>query len=180
MIRLRNALAMVAAAGDGTSPVNRWGIVQSVDTVSMTAKVLIQPENVLSGFLPILSPSTGKITPPMPGWMAKLIPDAGDPDSYVIAGYSWNTGSMPAGTAAPGEVWSVVFGSTIKQTADGHVTISDASGATVSLPNTGHILMTDPSGATLELTNNGSIAVTGFLTLGLGMLKINNVVVIAP
>jgi phage baseplate assembly protein V len=182
--RLQNALRMHAASQDGAEPMNRWGVVQSVDPVTMTAKVMVQPENVLTGFLPILSGAAGAgsglVSPPTAGQMAKLVPDAGDPDSYVIIGFGWNIQSMPPAGAASGEHHLVhSSGARVTLLNDGSCAMTGSTGATVALANTGHILLNDPSGTTLELTNNGSVALTGILAVT-GSIKVDGVTVEVP
>ncbi len=170
-MRLVNALRIHAGALDASGPTNRWGIVQSVNTAAMTAKVLIQPENILSGWLPVLSnaagPGSGDLNPPLVGQQVLLAPDAGDHESYVILGSTWNTAGMPPPGAVSGERWIVAFGTSIKLLATGHVLIADASGATVELQNNGTVAITAP---TLAVTGNitlaGTLAVTGEITVG--------------
>jgi phage baseplate assembly protein V len=146
-MRFRNAVGAHASALDSNQPVTRWGTVQSVNTADMTAKVLIQPDGVLSGWLPILSPfggpGWGLLCPPVAGQQVKLIPDAGDHESYEIHGMTWSSAGLPPPGSAAGELWLV-----------------HASGAAVKLLNTGHVLLSDPSGSAVEFQNNGSLAVT--------------------
>ena len=157
-----------AAAQDGTGPANRWGTVQSVDTTNMTAKVLIQPENVLSGWLPINAPVAGPgwgvICPPVEGQQVKIIPDAGDHESYSIAGSTWSKANMPPKGSKSGELWLVhSTGASLKFTNDGHVAIEDHSGTKLVMTNDGHVTLTDPSGTKLEMTNDGKATLTGEL-----------------
>ena len=53
MDKLTNAIRQQAAAIVAQMGQPRWGVVQSVDPSRPAAKVLIQPEGVLSGWLPI-------------------------------------------------------------------------------------------------------------------------------
>lgn len=172
MMRLANAYRQQAAAQDGTGPANRWGTIQSVDTTNMTAKVLIQPENVLSGWLPINAPVAGPgwgvVCPPVVGQQVKIIPDAGDHESYSIAGSTWSKSNPPPSGSKSGELWLVhSTGASIKllNTADDQKVMLalDAAGVRVTLLNTGHFVIVDPSGAKFEMTNNGTITLTGTL-----------------
>jgi uncharacterized protein involved in type VI secretion and phage assembly len=161
-MRFLNTLRTHAASQDAAAPVNRWGIVQSVDTSSMTAKVTLQPENVLTDWLPIVSPMSGNgwglIHPPALGTQVLCAPDAGDGESYVILGGTWNTGAMPPAGVACGELWLVhSTGSAVKMTNDGKVTISDAAGASLSFLNGGTIALTGTLAVTGAIKVNGTI-----------------------
>ena len=146
-MRLLNVLKTHAAAQDAGAPVMRWGVVQSVDTGSMTVKVTLQPENVLTDWLPIVSPMSGNgwgmIHPPSVGTQVVCIPDTGDSESYVILGSTWSTQGMPPSGAETGEFWLVhSSGSAVKLTNDGHVTITDAGGCALAFGNNGTATLT--------------------------------------
>ena len=55
MTHMMNAMRRVAAQQDAGIGQNRFGIVQSVDPVRHLAKVMLQPDAVLTGWLPIVS-----------------------------------------------------------------------------------------------------------------------------
>ena len=55
MDQLRNMIKAHAGGLDGLAGTLRFGLVASFDPVAYAAKVLIQPENVLSGWLPVMS-----------------------------------------------------------------------------------------------------------------------------
>ena len=59
MDRFLNTLKAHAAALDRAQGQSRFAIVSSVDPSAYAARVLLQPEAVLSGWLPILSPWVG-------------------------------------------------------------------------------------------------------------------------
>ncbi|MDD2795898.1 MAG: baseplate assembly protein, partial [Acidocella sp.] len=54
-----NMVKARAGGLDGLAGVARFGLVSSFDSATYSAKVLIQPENVLSGWLPIVSTWVG-------------------------------------------------------------------------------------------------------------------------
>ena len=93
----------------------RFGIVSSVDPASYTARVRLQPEDVLSGWLPILSPWVGAgwglACLPSPGNQVMVLAQEGDAEHGVIAGGCWSTTQPPpaAGNLVPqcGEIWMV-------------------------------------------------------------------------
>ena len=59
MDQLLNALKAQSAAQDATAGQPRFGVVSSVDPATGTARVQLQPEGVLTGWLPVLSPWVG-------------------------------------------------------------------------------------------------------------------------
>ena len=85
-------------------PQNRWGIVKSVDPVRVAVRVLIQPEGVLTGWLPLLLPGASSgwsmLSMPSVGDMAMVTADAGDALGAVI-GFAHND-TRPAPTAPNG------------------------------------------------------------------------------
>src|SRR5271168_1075758 len=68
----------------------RLGIVASSDPRTATAKVLLQPEGVLTGWLPVLTQWVGSgwgiSCPPGPGDQVLIIPQEGDPQHGLIIG----------------------------------------------------------------------------------------------
>ena len=59
MERLLNVVKQHAGAMDQGGSQPRFGTVTSVDPTTATARVKLQPEGVLSGWLPVLSPWVG-------------------------------------------------------------------------------------------------------------------------
>ena len=72
---LFNAIRAQGALQDGQSGQARCGIVQSFDPATYCAKVTLQPENVLTGWLPIatawVGAGWGLAAPPSPGAPAR-------------------------------------------------------------------------------------------------------------
>lgn len=142
-----NAMRAQANAMAGTTGQLRCGIVQSLDPASYCAKVTLQPEGVLTGWLPIASQwvgaGWGMVAPPSPGQQVVVLAQEGRAEHGLILGglYS-NTAAPPAAPA--GEVWLV-----------------HQSGSFLKLRNDGSI----ESQATIwKLT--GSLSVTGDLFVG--------------
>src|SRR5690348_9355421 len=120
MERLINALKQQAHALDKTQGRTRFGVVASVDSNSSTARVLLQPENVLTGWLPVLSPWTGAgwgmVCLPSPGDQVLVVAQEGSADNGVIIGGSYSSKRMPP-PAPCGELWLVhASGSSLKLT----------------------------------------------------------------
>jgi phage baseplate assembly protein V len=94
---------MKAAAATAAERVgqNRWGTVSSTRSTDTgyQVKVLLQPEGVLSGWLPVLSPmvggSWGLVSPPAIGQQAFVASDLGDPNHGVVLGMAFSTQNTP-------------------------------------------------------------------------------------
>lgn len=103
----------------------RCGIVQSFDPATYTARVLMQPEGHLSGWLPVLTQWAGNgwglFAPPSPGDQVKLIPQEGSGQNYVVAGAMFSVVDKPL-PAPSGELWLVhAKGQFIKLCNDGSI-----------------------------------------------------------
>lgn len=164
----RQAAAMDAQAGQP-----RWGIVQNVDPSRPAVRVLMQPEGVLSGWLPVVQPSAGPGVSsgviPLAGWMAFVLPDLGDAEHGVVIGFAHNdgatlpkppnapgTGGTPSTTPAPlvaGEWFITAFGSTVRLCANGDLLLVPGSG-TVKIDG--------------NLTVNGYVRAQGAIVAGYG------------
>lgn len=88
----------------------RLGVVSSVDVEHATVRVTIQPENVLSGWLPIAAPwvgdGWGMVCPPSPGDQVIIVCQEGDAEHGIVMGRLWSDAIKPP--AAPsGEFWLV-------------------------------------------------------------------------
>ena len=126
--QLSNILKSHAAGLDQSAGQIKFGTVTSVNSGNATARVLIQPEGVLSGWLPVVSQwvgdGWGMACPPVPGDQVLLAPQEGDVEQGIIIGRTFSTKQMPP--AAPGgEFWLVhQSGSFFKLCNDGSVQIS--------------------------------------------------------
>ena len=127
MERFVNALKAQAAAMDRSQGQPRFGIVGSVDAARYAARVMLQPEGVLTGWLPILSPwvgaGWGMVCPPAPGDQVMVLPQEGDAEHGVVVGVSFSD-SRRAPVAPLGELWLVhARGSFLKLVSDGTVRV---------------------------------------------------------
>lgn len=143
MDRFLNAVKAHAAALDHGQAQPRFGIVASVDQATSTARVQLQPENVLSGWLPVLSPwvgaGWGMFCPPSPGDQVLVIAQEGAANHGVIIGSAFSASkSPPAGSV--GELW-----------------LTHSSGTSLKLCNDGTVHVDGP------LTVHGTVLVTGDL-----------------
>lgn len=178
--RLVNALAMRSAAMDAQTGQHRWGTVQSVDPVRYVAKVLLQPESVLTGWLPILSPWVGSgfgaVSPPVQGQQVGVIADNGDHEHGIIIGGTWSQSSAapqppstPGGANAavkPGE-WAAFAqnGNYVRLSADGSVLFVNQQGMSVLMSADG--IAINGGGKPVHITN-GDLHVDGAVIAGFG------------
>ena len=95
---LFNMMKAAASAVVGAQGQARWGIVSNVDAARGAVRVMMQPEGVLSGWLPISQQSAGAgmtmLTVPTVGSQAFVIPDAGDAEHGVVVGFAHNDGAQ--------------------------------------------------------------------------------------
>ena len=110
MERLLNALKAQAASLDRALGQPRFGVVASVDPARYAARVSLQPEGVLTGWLPVLSAWTGAgwgaVCLPTPGDQVLVVPQEGDAEHGVIVGASYSDAAR-APAAPVGELWLV-------------------------------------------------------------------------
>ena len=82
MDRLLNALKAQGASQDQSAGAPRFGIITSVDPATATARVTLQPENVLTGWLPLLTTWVGNgwglACPPPQATRSSSSPQEGD------------------------------------------------------------------------------------------------------
>jgi len=117
-----------AASLDGLSGVARFGLVSSFDPNAYAARVLMQPENVLSGWLPIISAWVGAgwglAAPLTPGDQVLVIAQEGSSEHGVILGGVWSVTDKPL-PAPAGELWlQHQTGSFVKLLNDGTIMLS--------------------------------------------------------
>ena len=122
-----NMVKARAGGLDGLAGVARFGLVSSFDPATYSAKVLIQPENVLSGWLPIVSAWVGAgwglAAPLPPGAQVLVIAQEGDAEQGVIVGSVWSAVDQPLAAPA-GELWMQhQSGSFVKLMNDGTITL---------------------------------------------------------
>ena len=125
MERFLNALKGHAAALDRSAGQARFGVVTSVDPARNAARVALQPEGVVTGWLPVLSAwvgaGWGMACPPAPGDQVLVLAQEGESDHGVIVGRAWSD-SARAVAAPVGELWLVhASGSSVKLCNDGSI-----------------------------------------------------------
>jgi len=127
MDQLWNTVKARAAGLDGMTGMARFGLVSSFDPNAYAARVLMQPENVLSGWLPVLSlwvgSGWGLCAPLVPGAQVMVIAQEGDAEQGVVIGAVWSAVDLPPATPA-GEFWLLhQSGSFLKLHNDGSIAL---------------------------------------------------------
>lgn len=143
MERFLNALKSQAGALDQGLAQPRFGTVTSVDPNTASARVLLQPEAVLSGWLPVLSPwigaGWGMSCPPSPGDQVLVLAQEGDAEHGVIVGRAFSEVASPP-AALSGELWLVhATGSFVKLLNDGTIQMAGNVTVTGDLRVTGNV-----------------------------------------
>ena len=123
-----NAIMAHAAALDRGQGQPRFGIVTSIDPLRYAARVTLQPEGVLTGWLPVLTPWAGNgwgiACLPQPGTQVLVLAQEGDAEHGVIAGPAYSDTTQPPNAPA-GELWLVhKSGSSVKLANDGQIHIN--------------------------------------------------------
>lgn len=122
-----NLIKAGAAGLDGRSGVARFGLVSSFDPNAYAARVMLQPENVLTGWLPVIScwvgAGWGMATPLTIGAQVLVIAQEGDAEHGVVMGAIWSTVDKPM-PAPVGELWLChQSGSNVKLLNDGNISL---------------------------------------------------------
>ena len=124
---LRNVFRRLAGQMDMQIGQMRKGIVQSYNPNNYTARVTIQPEGNLSGWIPIRAVTGGNgwglVVGLVPGMQVSVEPQEGDPGNLEITGIIFSPqGNVTAPAVPAGEIWMVhQTGSFIKLLTDGTI-----------------------------------------------------------
>jgi hypothetical protein len=109
----------------------RIAVVTSFDANTYTARVTIQPEGTLSGWLPVagswIGSGWGLVCAPLPGDQVVVLWQEGDAEQGIVIGRLWSSIAEPP-VADPGEFWLVhKAGSFLKLHNDGSIESSAAT-----------------------------------------------------
>jgi uncharacterized protein involved in type VI secretion and phage assembly len=137
----------------------RIGIVDAYDPSHYAVKVRIQPENTLTGWVPVMSPWVGNgwglFAGPSPGDVVEVDFQEGGKEAGFAGLRFFSTVTKPLPVPS-GEYWLVhQSGAYVKLTNDGKLNLQDASGASLVLDNNGTATLT------ANLLVNGTITATG-------------------
>lgn len=165
-----NLMRREAARAMNAHAMSREAIVDSYDPAHYAVKVRIQPENALTGWLPVKSPWVGSgwglFTPPTPGNVVTVHYQEGGKDAGYVSLCCWSTATPPLSVPS-GEFWAVhQSGASVKMTNDGKLTVTDKAGSTIVMNGDGTGTATFSGGLTLngKLTVNGDILSSGQIT----------------
>jgi phage baseplate assembly protein V len=193
MDRIVNRIKAEAASQAAAFGRPRFGIVTSYKPG--LAKVQLQPEGTLTGWLPVCSTSVGAgwglHVPLKGGEQVLVLPQDGNAEHGVIVGRVFSDKMQPPDATGQDLILQSSGGAIIKLSTDGHITVIDASGSTLSFTNDNHVSLT-----TKNFTFNGEsftvnasigvtiqtpdVAISQQVHIGTGPLKVNNVTVIVP
>lgn len=99
MAELLDALTALSTRMRGHLAQPRMGVVASSNAQTAMAKVLVQPEGVLTGWLPVMTQWTGAgwgmFCPPNPGDQVLVIPQEGDFQHGIIVGRLYSNTVRP-------------------------------------------------------------------------------------
>lgn len=148
-----NAMRREASAAGQESAGTRLGTISGYDHSNYLAKVMLQPDGVETGFLPIASIGIGN------GWGIQVAPSIGDLvvvefqdggiDAGIITGRLFNNDSRPNDVPI-GEVWLVHQGGQfIKMLTDGSISSSG------TWNHAGSMNVTGPVTATQDIKSSG-------------------------
>jgi phage baseplate assembly protein gpV len=111
MERFFNHLKAQSAILDQAVGQPRFGIVSSVDPARYVVKVRFQPEDVLSGWLPVLVPwigqNWGMFCLPTPGAQVLVLPQEGEAEHGVVLGGAYGGSNQPPEGGVAGEFWLI-------------------------------------------------------------------------
>jgi uncharacterized protein involved in type VI secretion and phage assembly len=160
-----NAIRLQVARAVAERFHSRTGTVQNYDPVNYCVKVLLLPEEILTGNIPLASTWVGN------GWGMFCPPSIGDQvvvtflNGSLDAGYAelrfYDNNNRPLDVPS-GEFWlQHVKGQFLKLTNDGKLNLSDAHGATVVLNGDGTI-----SSTATTWNDQGDLIVSANVTAG--------------
>lgn len=157
---VRNLIRREVAAAMTLRGRTRTGLVDSYDPSTHAVKVRLQPENVLSGWIPVGTLRSGNgagvFFAPNIGDQVVVEPLEGDHDSRVCTLRLYSTVDQPLNVPA-GQIWlQDDAGSFVKFDNAGNLSISAASGKVSITASGGEITLTAPTVAI-----SGNLAVSG-------------------
>jgi phage baseplate assembly protein V len=166
-----NGVKRHAAQMDTSRAHGQMGIVVSYDPATATAKVNLQPENVISGWLPVLYPtvaaSGGVISPPYTGQQVFVNYEGGSKGSGVVMGGIYSDQSVPPNGATGMPVQSgefaVIYGNSLfHMLANGNIVFKAGNNTMTLSPNGLNInIQTGQINVTSNIMQTGSHTSTG-------------------
>lgn len=162
---LNTMRAQAALAGSGKASV-RLGIVSSYDHANCCAKVRLQPDDVETGWLPVVSPWVGNgwgmFAPPTPGDLVEVQFQEDHIEAGFVCQRFYNDSDRPLDVPS-GEFWLVhKTGSFMKLMNDGKFLVNgqaeiDATAPTINITATGNITAQAGGNATVQAAGTATI-----------------------
>jgi phage baseplate assembly protein gpV len=162
---LLNHARRAAQEAMNARPNTRAAIVDGYDPARHLVRVRVQPEDVLTDWIPVKALAVGS------GWGMVFAPSIGDvldieftsgtPDG-ASAGLRYFSDQANPPNVPSGECWIVhKTGSSIKLTTDGKLTLTDAAGTILALDNAGNVAITGNVTVTGKSTAQGDVIGNG-------------------
>jgi uncharacterized protein involved in type VI secretion and phage assembly len=141
---LLNAMRLQAQRQMSESVSSRIGYIFAYNPNNYTARAILQPDLLHTGWLPIaamwVGSQCGMYAAPNIGDMCKVQFVADDVNDGIIDGLFWNNSARPLAVPS-GEFWLVhASGAFVKLTNDGKLTFSDGQGAQVQFDGAGNAI----------------------------------------
>lgn len=160
MQQLLNAVRIQAQMADNARAQTRFGLVSSYDPANYSAKVLLQPDSLETGWLPVLSQWVGNgwglFAPPSIGDMVEVSFINDDIEAGCINLRGFNDTDRPL-TVQSGEFWlQHKNGAFFKLLNNGSATLNDGHGATITLNGDGTI-----TSSASQWNHTGNVTVMG-------------------
>lgn len=176
MREMLNMMRLQAEMAGNNRAMTRVCTVISYDPSNYCAKVIIQPDGIETGWLPVTSPWIGNgwglFAPPLIGDMVEVQFQEGSIEAGFIVGRFFSDEQRPL-AAPPGEFWLVhQSGSKLKFHNDGTVELVAAGTLTSSAPQWNH---TGPVSITGNVQITGTQSVSGNITGGANITAAGNV-----
>jgi hypothetical protein len=165
-----NAIRLQAQRAMADLASTRVGLITSYEPANFSVRVALQPEGVITGWLPLCSPwignGWGMFAAPSVGDMVAVHFFGGDLEAGFVEGRLFNDVDRPL--AAPSaEFWLVhKSGSSLKFTNDGTVTLHTQADLVATVG--GKLNATVASDATVSVTGNATVGVNGNLGATVG------------
>jgi phage baseplate assembly protein V len=174
MRQILNAVRLQIQRALASQISSRFGSITSFDPNTFTARVMLQPDNILTGWLQVSCPwignGWGMFAPPNIGDLVDVLYTNSDIQSGVIALRSYNQVNKPLPVVS-GEFWLVhAKGGFFKLTNDGKVSISDGKGATLTLNGDGTITVAGPTTFTSAAHFQDNVQVDKTLTANIDVI----------
>lgn len=176
--KLLNAFKMHAGAMDSGLGRTRIGVVTSVNPDNHTAKVMLQPDGVLTSWLPVRVAQAGVAVLPPVGKQVTVEAQEGDGEHGIVTGIIYSDLDLPPKTQGAygqaGEFLVVIGGASLYLNNGGSVIARDSSGAVLTLAQ-GTVTARDAAGSVLALTNDGNakLTVSGIYEIDCGNFNVS-------